>query len=185
MRRRSIPSRLVLMPETPTDSCSFTSDTTTAFSTNIADYNTFVISEANSVLALFDLGATWTVIGSTDSVSAATNIGTTTSGIYTLDGNQVATSTTALFNTAPPIYFHPSTSTKAEMWRIRSYGQVPAPTDRAERETLAVSATFIPMRAHTWEIRPSRPSMGWGGSSQPTNTKEIQTWCTRYHLRSP
>jgi hypothetical protein len=77
-----------------------TADTTPAGSANIADYNTFVTSEANADAALAALGATWTVIGSTETVSASTNIGTSTSGIYTLDGNEVAVGTAALFNTA-------------------------------------------------------------------------------------
>ncbi|MGA2269602.1 MAG: PEP-CTERM sorting domain-containing protein [Bryobacteraceae bacterium] len=76
-----------------------TADTTTATSTNIADYNDFVTSEANDVAALAALRATWMVIGSTESVSAVTNIGPSSAGIYTLDGAEVATSTAALFST--------------------------------------------------------------------------------------
>ncbi len=42
------------------------------------------------------LSATWTAIVSTDGTDAATNIGATTSGIYRLDGSEVAAGTTAL-----------------------------------------------------------------------------------------
>jgi hypothetical protein len=77
----------------------FVTDTTTdATSNSIGFYNNLVTLEADSVPALAALGATWTVIGSTEAVSAATNIGTTTSGIYRLDGNEVAPNTAALFN---------------------------------------------------------------------------------------
>jgi hypothetical protein len=48
------------------------------------------------------LNATWTVIGSTSAVSAATNIGATNSGIYRLDGLEVAAGTAALFATGAP-----------------------------------------------------------------------------------
>ena len=80
---------------------------TNALSTNIADYNAFVTSEANSVAALAALGATWNCICSTEAVSAATNIGTTSSGIYTLDGLEVAVGTAALFNTGTTNLLNP------------------------------------------------------------------------------
>jgi hypothetical protein len=100
-----------------------TSTTTNATSNNIGYYNTFVTNVADAVPELFDLGATWTVIGSTDSVSAVTNIGTTTSGIYTLDGNEVASSTAALFNTGAtdllsPIDIDPQGNTTAFTLRV-------------------------------------------------------------------
>lgn len=76
-----------------------TYDYTDAESTNISDYNTFVTTEADLNPALADLGATWAAIASTDSVGAATNIGVSTSGIYTLDGSEVADGTAALFST--------------------------------------------------------------------------------------
>lgn len=79
-----------------------TSETTetTAASTNIADYNAFVTGVADAVPALAALGATWTVIGSTEAVSAVTNIGDPSGSIYDLDGLEVAASTAALFNTS-------------------------------------------------------------------------------------
>ncbi len=52
----------------------FTGDTTTATSTNIADYNAFVTAEADSVVALADLGAIWTVLASTESVNVRTKL---------------------------------------------------------------------------------------------------------------
>jgi hypothetical protein len=100
-----------------------TTDTTTATSTNIADYNAFVTSEADSVSALADLGATWTVIGSTDSVDALTNIGASTSGIYNLVGQEVADGTDGLFtgtfsNPANPIDIdqHGATVVEGSVW---------------------------------------------------------------------
>jgi hypothetical protein len=56
------------------------------------------------------LDATWTVIGSTESVSAASNIGTDLPemmGIYTLDGVEVAPTTEALFNTHNILLINP------------------------------------------------------------------------------
>jgi hypothetical protein len=83
-----------------------TANTYTAASSNIADYNTDVNSEANTIAALAALGTTWTVIGSTESVNAITNIGADLGiPIYGLDGNQVAvdagTDSGGLFGSAP------------------------------------------------------------------------------------
>lgn len=75
-----------------------TYDPILATSTNIADYNTFVTSEADEVSALAALDATWTVIGSTATVDAATNVGSSTSGIYNLEGEMVADGTANLFS---------------------------------------------------------------------------------------
>jgi hypothetical protein len=72
-----------------------TSDTTLATSTTIGDYNTFVTTEAalNSTLAAFDSAnsVTWTVIGSTPSVSATTNA-PSTGLVYNLENTEVASS---------------------------------------------------------------------------------------------
>ncbi|MGA2769628.1 MAG: PEP-CTERM sorting domain-containing protein [Bryobacteraceae bacterium] len=76
----------------------FTSTLTDATSTDINYYNNFVTLVADTVPALVDLGATWTVIGSTATVDAKTNIGDTASGIYTLDGTEVAAGTAELFS---------------------------------------------------------------------------------------
>jgi len=76
-----------------------TSTTTVAASSNINYYNSFVTNTADSVPALAALNATWTAIASTEFVDAATNIGASTSGIYLLNGTEVAASTAALFNT--------------------------------------------------------------------------------------
>ena len=53
-----------------------TSTTRDATSTNIADYNAFVTSVANTVAQLAALNTTWTAIGSTASVAARDNTGT-------------------------------------------------------------------------------------------------------------
>jgi len=70
-----------------------TSDTTFATSTTIGDYNTFVNTEAalNATLAAFDTmnGVTWSVIGSTPSISASTNA-VSTGLVYNLENIEVA-----------------------------------------------------------------------------------------------
>src|ERR1019366_5978282 len=60
----------------------------TASSANISTYNTDIANEVALIPQLAALSATWTAIGSTESVSAATNIGLSapTVGIYLLDG---------------------------------------------------------------------------------------------------
>lgn len=68
-----------------------TSSTRDALSSNIADYNSFVATAANSVTELAALGTTWTAIGSTASVDARDNTNTnpnieTGVPIYSLDG---------------------------------------------------------------------------------------------------
>lgn len=74
-----------------------TSTTFAATSTDIADYNAFVTSVANSVPELAALGTTWKVVGSTQTVDAIDNTGTdpdnpahTSVPFYRLDGVQVA-----------------------------------------------------------------------------------------------
>jgi hypothetical protein len=62
-----------------------------ATSSNIADYNNDVNTEADSVAALDALGTTWLDIGSTSSVNAIDNIGQDPGvPIYNLDGQLVA-----------------------------------------------------------------------------------------------
>ena len=77
-----------------------TSTTMDAVSTNIGVYNSFVTTAADSVAALMKLDATWTVIGSTATVSAIQNIGASgaTTGIYDLAGTEVADNTSGLFS---------------------------------------------------------------------------------------
>jgi hypothetical protein len=50
-----------------------TSDSMTATSTNIADYNSFVTQEADKNPVLAGLGASWYVMGSTTTVKASAN----------------------------------------------------------------------------------------------------------------
>jgi uncharacterized protein (TIGR03382 family) len=71
-----------------------------ATSSNIDDYNQFVTQAASSVAALQALGATWTAIASTSTVSALTNIGSSSLPIYRLDGLLVANDTADLFDGA-------------------------------------------------------------------------------------
>jgi hypothetical protein len=65
-----------------------TNGTYTAASASISTYNNDITNEVAAIPQLAALGATWTAIGSTESVSAATNIGfsASTVGIYLLDG---------------------------------------------------------------------------------------------------
>ncbi len=84
-----------------------TTDSTAATSTNINTYNTFATTEADLIPALAALGATWTVIGSTPTVGALTNIGTDAGAlVYDLEGNEVAASTSAMFTGVNPELLH-------------------------------------------------------------------------------
>lgn len=73
-----------------------TSTSRDATSTDIASYNSFVTSVANSVPELAALGTTWSAVGSTSTVNARDNTQTNTSingsgvPIYRLDGTLVA-----------------------------------------------------------------------------------------------
>jgi hypothetical protein len=71
-----------------------------ALSSNIADYNTFVNDAANAAGSVLQpLGATWSAIGSTSSVSAFDNIGGASfAPIYLLDGTLVANGTADLWD---------------------------------------------------------------------------------------
>ena len=69
-----------------------TSGTRDATSTAIADYNTFVTNAANAVPELVALNTQWFVIGSTGTVSANVNTGTTVRPglpIFLLDGSKL------------------------------------------------------------------------------------------------
>ncbi len=84
-----------------------TSTTTTATSTDINTYNTFVNDLAitaglDTIPGTAEGTTTWTVMGSTSSISARTNTGTTGAGtgigIYTLNDTAIATSYTDLWD---------------------------------------------------------------------------------------
>jgi hypothetical protein len=86
-----------------------TADPTAAASSNIADYNSFVTSEAamNPNLP----STTWTAVVSTDNVDAVSNIACTPDcsniPIFLVDGTtEVAVSSTALFNAATASLFN-------------------------------------------------------------------------------
>jgi len=81
-----------------------TSTTTPDTSTDIAYYNNFVTTVANTVPQLAALGTTWTAIGSTATVNADDNTDTNPTGpagspIYNLAGAIVAPTNQALWNT--------------------------------------------------------------------------------------
>lgn len=76
-----------------------TAGTHTALDTDIAEYNSFVTTQANLNLDLLALGTTWKAIGSTATVTALTNLGgANSSDIYNLFGQFVATSNADLFD---------------------------------------------------------------------------------------
>lgn len=78
-----------------------TDATTQAVSADIATYNSFVTTQANSAPSLFALHTSWYVIGSTVTVSAITNTQTTPGTgvpIYGLNGTLVASTYTALWS---------------------------------------------------------------------------------------
>ena len=94
-----------------------TADTITAGVGDIDYYNTFVTNEADAVPALAALGATWTVIGATDAVSAPANVGVTDSGtIWNLAGIEIAPSTAALFNTENTSLLNPIDPQVSAVW---------------------------------------------------------------------
>jgi hypothetical protein len=80
-----------------------TSTARDATSTNIADYNAFVSTTANSVAELFALATDWTSIASTATVDARDNTSTNPAldagmPIYRLDGVRLATSNSDLWD---------------------------------------------------------------------------------------
>ncbi len=100
-----------------------TSTTRDAASANIADYNTFVSGRAAAVSQLNALGTTWKAIAATLAVDVRTNTLTgatdTSVPIYRLDGAQVATGNTDLWDAsiAYPISINESgTSVTARVW---------------------------------------------------------------------
>ncbi len=92
-----------------------TSGQRNAASTNIADYNTFVTNAANAVPELAALNTQWFVIGSTSTVDARTNTGTTPSSaggslggpIFLLNDTMLASSNDDLWDgsIATPLNF--------------------------------------------------------------------------------
>jgi hypothetical protein len=89
-----------LAPGSPYRIVFVTSGSRDALSSVIGDYNTFVNNAANAGGSLLQpLGATWNAIGSTDAVSAATNIGGVSAvPIYLLNGTFIASGTADLFD---------------------------------------------------------------------------------------
>jgi hypothetical protein len=86
-----------------------TAGTTLGTSTNIADYNAFVTSEA--ALSPTLPSATWTMIGATAAVTAMANVSCgalcdATVPIYDVSGNLLATSTNAFFANAVMDYIN-------------------------------------------------------------------------------
>lgn len=83
-----------------------TAGTRDATSSNIADYDSFVTTEANLDPSLAALGTTWKAIGSTETVSAVNHIGVT-GPVYNLQGQLVAASSADMFDgtLAAPIQF--------------------------------------------------------------------------------
>ena len=69
-----------------------------ATSTNIADYDSFVSTVANSDPTLAALGTTWKVIGSTSAVNAAAHISVGPLPVYNLAGQLVANNSADLFD---------------------------------------------------------------------------------------
>jgi hypothetical protein len=73
-----------------------TASGTTGTSANIADYNAFAQSQANTVASLS--GFTWKAAVSTPSVSALTNLNIGNFPVYRIDGVQIATGGTDLWD---------------------------------------------------------------------------------------
>ena len=70
-----------------------TDRTTSALSSNIADYNNFVNADAGGAMSQ-GIHITWNAIGSTSSVAAIDNVGQTDTPVYRVDGALVARDTT-------------------------------------------------------------------------------------------
>jgi hypothetical protein len=82
-----------------------TDGTYAAASSDIADYNNEVNTEANSVGALAALGTTWLDIGSTASVTALDNIGPSPGvPLYNLDGELVANTVNYIAGMGAPLF---------------------------------------------------------------------------------
>jgi hypothetical protein len=76
-----------------------TSDGTSVDSTQISVYNNFVNNAANAAGTwTSEVGGNWKVIGSTQAVSAKSNIGASDYPIYDLNGNRVANNTADLWD---------------------------------------------------------------------------------------
>lgn len=108
-----------------------TAGTRDALSTNIADYNSFVTTQANLNADLLALGTTWKAIGSTATVTAASNIGgVNASDIYNLFGELVATSTADLFD-GPSSTPYATRRMRSRCWQPSACGQVHQPPEAA------------------------------------------------------
>ncbi len=98
-----------------------TTGTTTATSTSISTYDSFVNTDANG--ATYNGSTiTWQAIGSTSSVNAITHIGTTGDAVYLVDGTKVASSdglsglwSGGLLN-APDEYLNGTLASTATTW---------------------------------------------------------------------
>jgi hypothetical protein len=95
-----------------------------AKSTDIADYNDFVTTEAGLIPELDALGVEWKCIGSTLAVSAKTNTSTHTTGdandvpIYTTTGQRIADDNADLWdsNIQNPIFYGDGTANSGQIW---------------------------------------------------------------------
>ena len=91
-----------LAPESQYRLAFVTSGTTNATSSNIAYYNDFVTTQAALQSALSSLSTTWKAVGSTASISARDNTGTspglTGVPIYRLDGVRIAANNADLWD---------------------------------------------------------------------------------------
>lgn len=75
-----------------------TADSTTATSSNIADYNTFVTNEANANPTLAALGVQWNDVGSTATVNANVNAPWGNDLVFNTRGIQVASPSHGLYS---------------------------------------------------------------------------------------
>ena len=149
-----------------------TSGTTTATSTDINDYNTFVSNAANAVTALADLNATWTVIGSTSTTDARDNIGHPDGYIYSLSGTEVCNSTGCLFSGS---LYAPINTT--ELGATSSFGDVVWTGSNSAGTEFTFLSYFQPLgstgRTMYGIIAPAPPYSEWlcrGSSDLPENS---------------
>jgi hypothetical protein len=97
----------VILPNLPAGSqyelIFVTADETTATSTDISTYNSFVTAEANSDPILAALGVTWQAVASTASINAATNAPSSGLPVYNTGGGEVAAAGLYTANLLMPI----------------------------------------------------------------------------------
>lgn len=114
----------------------------------ITDYDLFVTAQANSDPDLLALLTTWKVIGSTESVSAASHLGPISSPIYNLAGQLVATGSSDLFDGslgAPIIYDQHGISFQTYVWT----GSRPNGSGDPERELGTTHGTNLAMTGYS------------------------------------